>query len=1273
MSRVLKFINKGASSAVQQRAKDIIKSNLIQSINYNSQLKLMQARVIGNQVYSVFIDLSGKKDIKTNCSCPYDWGGLCKHVVAILMKYEEKKELYETADKEQLADDYLEDDKFEEEEFEEDYEDEEYDDEEDDLPRAIIKEYEEITDQDIKNLSNQGTLYKAKLMIDQVEIDSYDGDSKIRFIVKDINSYYYPTNSHLSYALTDNGLEARCDCNEHFTFCSHILTVLLYTNIKLENPSFFKFLDKKSRQTLMTSYAENYGITGIKDIESALELKHDKNKIYYKFINKYAGLQPVAEEQREHKKLFFQKEKEKLTDSALFLPGPILEEEAEEYGFGVIFTIDSPMDSELVSVQCISARLNKQKAKMTSLFKYIEMEDHPDLSPDHKQILEISSKLNKGIDGLPERIQRLHDTFAHLKALFHHLDKETHLFIREKQSWNTAYADKIRKSELNPVDGSKIPFYTEFDVECDEEFIILIPYFIFGTSRIQIDEEMISSCHLDYFFAEFENKLFLAKDIATISILLRLYNEPIQKMVLAHRDLFLKEIVLPLTENFEVNFMPSTKTKQKIIEPDVMKKKLYISGMGQFVLFKPYVQYTDDIEINILNNGTHVAFEGNTIQKLQREKAFEHEFYELMKSLHPKLHKQFPEEFFHLEAKDMLKDHWFFSAFDRLSEADVEVLGLNELKNFNYNPKRGQISTSMSSGRDWFDVKVEVTFGDLSVSLADVRKAVLKKERFISLSDGSLGILPEEWLERFGRMFRHGEIKNGELKISNRKFMIVEELFNDLADENMLQELYEKRKKLEKFTQIKSVKIPKTITADLRDYQKEGINWLNFLDSFGWGGILADDMGLGKTLQILTFIARQKTKKTNLIVVPTTLMFNWENEIEKFYPSLKAHFHYGPNRLKTSDVFKNHQLVITTYGIVVSDIEWMKDFSFNYVILDESQAIKNPQSLRFKAVCLLKAKNRVTLTGTPIENNTFDLYAQMHFANPGFLGTPKSFKDNYSLPIDKNGDKERADELRKMINPFMIRRTKEQVATELPPKTDEILYCHMEKDQRKVYDAYRNKYRDMLMGKIQQDGLEKSKLYVLDGLMKLRQICDSPQLLSDEENYGAESVKVEELVRNIKEKTGNHKIVVFSQFITMLSIIRERLEKLNISYEYLDGKTAHKNRQKSVEHFQTDEACRVFLISLKAGGTGLNLTAADYVFLVDPWWNPAVEEQAIDRCYRIGQDKKVFAYRMICKETIEEKIINHQQSKKALADDIIQAEESFVKGLTAEDIKGLFS
>jgi SNF2 family DNA or RNA helicase len=355
------------------------------------------------------------------------------------------------------------------------------------------------------------------------------------------------------------------------------------------------------------------------------------------------------------------------------------------------------------------------------------------------------------------------------------------------------------------------------------------------------------------------------------------------------------------------------------------------------------------------------------------------------------------------------------------------------------------------------------------------------------------------------------------------------------------------------------------------------------------------------------------------------------------------------------------------------DIEVLKKFHFNYAVLDESQTIKNPVSHRFKAACLINARNKIALTGTPIENSTFDLFAQMSFANLGFFGGAHKFREDYSIPIDKDGDEVIAGELNKLINPFVLRRTKEKVASELPDKTENIIFCEMENGQRRVYDAYRNEYRNRLLNKIEKDGIEKSKMMVLEALIRLRQICDSPVLLNSEEVTETQSVKIKEIVRHITEKTGRHKILIFSQFIKMLELIQNELTKINIEYEYLDGQSSSKQREQSVNNFQENENLRVFLISLKAGGTGLNLTAADYVYIVDPWWNPAVENQAIDRCHRIGQDKKVFAYRMICKDTVEEKIIALQDKKKKIAGDIIQTDESILKKLNKKDINELFS
>ncbi|MFS8082984.1 MAG: DEAD/DEAH box helicase, partial [Ginsengibacter sp.] len=332
-----------------------------------------------------------------------------------------------------------------------------------------------------------------------------------------------------------------------------------------------------------------------------------------------------------------------------------------------------------------------------------------------------------------------------------------------------------------------------------------------------------------------------------------------------------------------------------------------------------------------------------------------------------------------------------------------------------------------------------------------------------------------------------------------------------------------------------------------------------------------------------------------------------------------------------------------------------------------------PFSKVTRAAGLLNAKNRVCMSGTPLQNNTFDIYAQMNFLNPGLLGSVEFFRNEFSVPIDKLGEQEQKDHLRKLLFPFILRRTKEQVAKDLPEKTETILFCEMEEKQRGIYESFRHAYRSKILGLIDDQGVGKSQLTILQGLMKLRQICDSPAILNEDEKYPNESIKLEELVREITENIGEHKALVFSQFLGMLALIRGKLKENNIDFEYFDGSTLPLDREKAIKNFQNNENCRVFLISLKAGGVGLNLTAADYVYIVDPWWNPAVEQQAIDRTHRIGQTKNIFAYRMICKDTIEDKIMQLQDRKRILAKELIADDQSFVKGLTKADVEYLFT
>ncbi|HQW93844.1 MAG TPA: DEAD/DEAH box helicase, partial [Ferruginibacter sp.] len=512
--------------------------------------------------------------------------------------------------------------------------------------------------------------------------------------------------------------------------------------------------------------------------------------------------------------------------------------------------------------------------------------------------------------------------------------------------------------------------------------------------------------------------------------------------------------------------------------------------------------------------------------------------------------------------------------------------------------------------------------------------------------------------------------------LSKYHMSVIDELYENRDEKELSFELDEKYERLKEFKNIPEIPAPVHLQQILRPYQTSGFQWLNYLNDVGWGGILADDMGLGKTVQALSMLHHFKEingSLLTLVVCPTTLIYNWRNEVQKFSPSLSFHIHHGSVRSRNVEELQKHNIIITTYGTLRSDIQVLLKMKFDYVILDESQAIKNPASKVTRAAGLLNARNRLCMSGTPLQNNTFDIFAQMNFLNPGLLGNMEFFRNEFATPIDKFGEQEQKEHLRRLLFPFILRRTKEQVAKDLPDKTETILFCEMEKEQRKVYEAYRNSYREKILGTIDQQGIGKSQLTILQGLMKLRQICDSPAILNEEEKYPNHSIKLDELAREIEENIGNHKALIFSQFLGMLALIKKKLVEDNIPFEYFDGSTSAPDREKAIQNFQNNDECRVFLISLKAGGVGLNLTAADYVYIVDPWWNPAVEQQAIDRTHRIGQTKNIFAYRMICVDTIEDKILELQERKRKLASELIADDASFVKALSKSDVEYLFS
>jgi SNF2 family DNA or RNA helicase len=750
------------------------------------------------------------------------------------------------------------------------------------------------------------------------------------------------------------------------------------------------------------------------------------------------------------------------------------------------------------------------------------------------------------------------------------------------------------------------------------------------------------------------------------------YTYPTLTIPNAGREAFMKNVIYPLLKNFEVD-MPVALNIQPITNIDIPAAKLYLEEEDAFLKITPLFQYAEEKQVNPADEAEIIFEENGQFYNIKRNKDYEQEMYNHVVVSNEALIED--SGVFWLHGTDFLKNSWFLDAFEKFRSVGYEILGFNNLKSFKYNQHRPNIAMKASSGIDWFDIQLEISFGEQIVKLKDVQKALKNNESFVRLGDGTLGILPQEWIEKYSTIFKLGTVGKDGVQLSKIHFTLLDELSADIDNEKLIRELLEKKQKLKDFDKIKKVKLPQNINAQLRDYQVSGYQWLNFLDEFGWGGCLADDMGLGKTLQMLTFIKSQIDKypdKVNLVVVPTSLVYNWASEIEKFIPDIKFLVHYGNSRAKDLTLeFNNYNLVITSYGILVNEIENFIKVEFRYVILDEAQAIKNVSSQRYKAVNLLHAYNKLTMTGTPVENNVSELFAQMNFANTGMLGSYDFFKTEYGNEIDRYGNQEKVIELKKLIYPFILRRTKQQVAKDLPEKTETVLFCEMGTRQRQVYEAFKNKYRDNIMGVIADKGLASAGIAVLEGLMKLRQICDSPAILNEKEKYTDDSAKLDELMKHIDEIASKHKILIFSQFIGMLDLIKKRLHVNHIPYTYLDGQT--QDRQSLVNEFQNNDTIRVFLMSLKAGGVGLNLTAAEYVFLVDPWWNPAVEQQAIDRTHRIGQENKVFAYKMICKNTIEEKILKLQEKKQLLADDLISTETNILKKLTKDDIQDLFS
>jgi superfamily II DNA or RNA helicase len=572
----------------------------------------------------------------------------------------------------------------------------------------------------------------------------------------------------------------------------------------------------------------------------------------------------------------------------------------------------------------------------------------------------------------------------------------------------------------------------------------------------------------------------------------------------------------------------------------------------------------------------------------------------------------------------------------------------------------------ISSGIDWFELEVHASFGEVRLALPELLAAAEAKRSLLRLSDGSFGIVPASWTEALTPVVELGKVHGESVRFRPSQALLVDALlrsnartadvaFNDLR------------------TRLSSAapepkQEPATLATTLRPYQRAGLGWLEFLRTTGLGGCLADDMGLGKTVQTLALLETLRVEgvtRPSLVVAPRSLLFNWAAEARKFAPQLGVVEHHGTERDR--NVFEDCDLVLTTYATMRLDIERLAQTEFEYVILDESQAIKNASSQVAKASRLLRGRHRLALSGTPIENHLGELWSLFEFLNPGLLGSVRSFNRTFAA---KNAPPERREALARALRPLILRRTKEQVAPELPERTEQTLYCELEGKQKQQYEELRDHYRDLILGRVARGGIEKSRMQILEALLRLRQAACHPALINAEAD--AESAKSELLLDELRDVVDSgHRALVFSQFTSFLDIVRRTLDAEKVPYLYLDGRT--RDRQSLVEAFQRPDGPPLFLISLKAGGLGLNLTNADYIFLLDPWWNPAVEAQAIDRAHRIGRTKPVVAYRLIARDTVEEKILELQARKRDLAESIISEDNSVLRKLEVEDLELLLS
>ena len=1258
LPHLIKHIYNNGTDEVIRRGKKIHAMGFVEMVEHDELMSNMVFRVKDDSYatfYKVYIDrYSDEEQMKLRCTCPYNIGEICRHEAAALLR------LQELNDKNLLLSSAA-----------------QY------SQRHTVAKMKNIDLKMLKMLSSPAIYQEAETLLRSHKATILKAaEERVEAELK-LPDGIYPL---VIQKNDERNFDTSCKCGESMhPLCEH--KVLLY--LQLLNAFGSNYFDSirnwdKEKDKLL----QIYGYSLKDNLDGKFEFIYKEGKPFLKVLdtNIKRVIAPVVRSGYGY--IPAPKPIVPFVTTVPVAEKPEVITQTENIRLGIVFNfnVKAYPGFSVDALQCEVADDNKSiidKAKKIDLSKFVDTnvfnEDDKQLFQQVRKLqdTELNKFLNRnspfsGIwdniiqndnEELPEETKALIAEYIHpkLKRIFEEHEANHFIFILpEGKAFKSAnlIETELSAESITPIFKVTAASGT-FNISC--------------MVKLQADTIPFSENGLDnsLMFLH-ENVLYLWQKSADILQAEKFIKHGNIKLDKDNWSRQMERVIMPLTKDYQVEFDKALVREVKSGVPDV---KIMLQEKGDYLVFQPIYSYKG-FDTRPGDKETITILDEDKILIIRRNKIEEEKFLQKIERLHSSFVLQPNTGSLVLKGADVLRNNWFFLFVDAMKDLKVPVFGFEALKNFRFNTARPSTHIHVSSGLDWFDAKVEIEFGEQRVGIADIKKALAGKQSFVQLGDGTLGILPDEWLKKYSLLFKVGDGRSDKLRLSKYHMSVIDELYENRNEDELSFALDEKYERLREFKNIPEVPAPEALVPILRPYQVAGFHWLNYLNEVGWGGILADDMGLGKTVQALTMLDHYKTETGNLmalVVCPTTLIYNWQNEVKKFTPGLTYHIHHGNARIRKHEELLQHNIIITTYGTLRSDIQMLLKIQFDYVVLDESQAIKNPGSKVTKAATLLNAKNRVCMSGTPLQNNTFDIFAQMNFLNPGLLGTMEFFRNEFATPIDKFGEQDQKQHLRKLLFPFILRRTKEQVAKDLPEKTETILFCEMESEQRKIYDAYRNSYRNKILGTIDEQGIDKSQLTILQGLMKLRQICDSPAILNEEDKYPNHSIKLDELTREISENIGEHKALVFSQFLGMLALIREKLIEQNIPFEYFDGSTSSMDREKAIQNFQNNDSCRVFLISLKAGGVGLNLTAADYVYIVDPWWNPAVEQQAIDRTHRIGQTKNIFAYRMICIDTIEDKILQLQERKKILAKELISDETGFVKALTKADVEYLFS